>query len=109
MIGQEANKILEERKQIPIGSVAVTSAGKLWAKHLIHVVGPNKSPCQRGLDPDKLLGFSVRNAIDRANQLGAESLAMPAVFCGHYAFNRNKCAQILLDKIDDFQTNPGQE
>ena len=82
--------------------MAVTSAGKLWAKHLIHVVGPNNRPCQRGLDQNRLFGFATANTIDRAESLGASSLAIPAVFCGHYAFSRNDCARILLEKIMEF-------
>ena len=48
---EEANEILAKRINIPTGAVAVTGAGELNTKHLIHAVGPDKnSECQRGIN-----------------------------------------------------------
>ena len=66
VIEQEANDILRERKQIPTGTVAITTAGELQAKHLLHVVGPHNGPSQLGLDSGKLLEFAVANTISKA-------------------------------------------
>ncbi len=40
-IKEEAEDIVSRKIMIPTGTVEVTTAGRLQAKHIIHVVGPN--------------------------------------------------------------------
>lgn len=55
---------------IPTGTVAVTDAGFLRAKHIIHAVGPNYvCPSQNGLDHEKLMAFTAKNIFKKASEL----------------------------------------
>jgi O-acetyl-ADP-ribose deacetylase (regulator of RNase III) len=41
IIQEQAHEIIKDQKQIPTGCVAITGAGQLKFKHIIHAVGPN--------------------------------------------------------------------
>ena len=82
---------------IPTGTVTVTGAGNLRSKNIIHTVGPDMNdPSQSGLNKDSLLRFAANNFLRKANELGSESLAVPAISCGCHSFSKKQCAKILL-------------
>ena len=88
---------------IPTGSVVSTSAGDLKAKHLMLAVGPDiRAPCQRGLDQNRLLGYATQSSLLKANELGCESISVPALSCGNFGFPKGVCARILLRSIGEF-------
>jgi O-acetyl-ADP-ribose deacetylase (regulator of RNase III) len=57
--------------------VAVTSAGRLRARYVIHAVGPR---C--GVEPVEKVGEAVRNVLLKAEELGLSSVAFPAISTG---------------------------
>jgi O-acetyl-ADP-ribose deacetylase (regulator of RNase III) len=77
---------------VPEGQVAVTGAGELPAKYVIHAVGP------RGGDPegDKKLQMAVTNALLSAQELGLTSISFPAISAGIFGFPKDRCADILV-------------
>lgn len=76
---------------VPEGAVAVTGAGQLAARYVIHAVGP------RGGDPlgDQKLRNAVENALQAAGQLGLQSVAFPAISTGIFGFPLERAAEIL--------------
>lgn len=80
---------------IPLGEAAVTSAGSLPARHIIHIaVQP------LGLWADaKWVRNGIRSALRRAVEKKAKSIAFPAIGAGAGAFPLDRCAEILLDEL----------
>ncbi len=88
---------------VPEGEVAVTGAGALAAKYVIHAVGP------RGGDPqaDEKLTNAVQNSLNKADELGLASVSMPAISSGIFGFPKDRCAQVLLTTAHDWlQAHP---
>lgn len=77
VIQEESREWVRRRGPVPVGGVAVTSAGRLKARYVIHAVGPR---C--GVEPIEKLGEAVRNALLKADELGVESVALPAISTG---------------------------
>jgi O-acetyl-ADP-ribose deacetylase (regulator of RNase III) len=98
-------QLLEECKQIrandlpdglPTGQAVATKGYDLPARWVIHTVGPNKGAGQT--DPF-LLESAFRNSMDLAMQLGAHSIAFPAISAGVYGWDMAEVAQIAVDTI----------
>ena len=74
IIQQESNKI----GFVPIGSAAITTAGKLSCKAIIHAVGPRMGEG----DEDNKLRKAVRSSLILALEKGYASISMPAISSG---------------------------
>ncbi len=77
------------------GDAKATGAGRLPAKHVIHAVGP----IWRGGDAGEaeLLASVHRRAIELANELGATSVAFPAISTGAYGYPVELAAPVAID------------
>jgi O-acetyl-ADP-ribose deacetylase (regulator of RNase III) len=102
-IQKESDEYVKEHGPVPTGNVAVTSAGKLKAKYVIHAVGPIWK-CGKN-NEDELLFKAVYNSLARANELGVKSIAMPAISTGIYGFPKDRCARIFGEAIAKFIEN----
>jgi len=80
---------------IAIGEAAVTSAGRLKARYVIHaaVMGQNLRT-----DADKIRRATV-SSLRRAHDLGLKSIAFPALGTGVGGFPLDECARIMLDAV----------
>jgi O-acetyl-ADP-ribose deacetylase (regulator of RNase III) len=89
---------------VPEGQVAVTGAGTLAAKYVIHAVGP------RGGDPegDGKLASACQEALLAAQQLGLTSISFPAISTGIFGFPKDRAAEILIEATRQYLVgNPG--
>lgn len=88
------------REHGPVGHdrPAVTGAGRLSCRYVLHVVGPVWGEG----DEDQKLGLAVRGALRTAEELSLTSLAMPAISTGIYAFPMQRAAGVTLRSIDDY-------
>jgi O-acetyl-ADP-ribose deacetylase (regulator of RNase III) len=77
VIQEESREWVRRFGPVPVGGVAVTSAGRLRARYVIHAVGPR---C--GVEPVEKVGEAVRNALLKAEELGLSSVAFPAISTG---------------------------
>jgi O-acetyl-ADP-ribose deacetylase (regulator of RNase III) len=87
---------------LPTGQAGATTAGRLPARWVIHVVGPNYRAGQR--DPDDLRSC-YRNALAVADELGVATIAFPAVSAGIYGWPLQDAADIAIQTVAEAETN----
>lgn len=98
-------EILAECKQLrkaqypdglPTGSAVATTAGRLPARNVIHTVGPVWSAHEnRG----GLLASAYRESLRIAHELGARSVAFPAISAGVYGWPMADAARIAVSTV----------
>ena len=69
LIQKESREYVKKNGKVPTGSCAVTGAGKLKCKYVIHTVGPiwdNSVPPKENID---LLHSAVYNTLIKANEI----------------------------------------
>jgi O-acetyl-ADP-ribose deacetylase (regulator of RNase III) len=81
---------------LPAGEAVATTAGALSARWVIHTVGPVHSPSE---DRSALLASCYRECLAVADELGAESIAFPAVSAGVYGWPADSAARIALETV----------
>ncbi len=78
---------------LPTGQAVATTAGNLPARWVIHTVGPVYSGSPADAD---LLADAHRNSLALARELGAASIAFPAISTGIYGYPLREAAPIAL-------------
>ena len=80
---------------IALGEAAITGAGRLRARHVIHAasmrLGESTSPAN--------LRAATRNSLMRANENALKSIAFPAIGTGIAGFPIERCAQLMLEEV----------
>jgi O-acetyl-ADP-ribose deacetylase len=76
----------------PAGGAVVTGGGELAARWVIHAVGPVWQGGQAG--EERLLASAVRSALERGEEVGAKSVALPAISTGVFGFPLERAAGI---------------
>lgn len=77
---------------IKVGEAAITGAGKLKAKFVIHAVGPMMGEG----DEDNKLKNATLNSLKLADEKGLKSISFPAVSTGIFGYPIDRCANIML-------------
>jgi O-acetyl-ADP-ribose deacetylase (regulator of RNase III) len=85
---------------LPVGEAVATPAFGLPARWVIHTVGPNRHAGQA--DP-ALLASCFRRSLDVADELGAASVAFPAVSAGVYGWDAEEVASIAVAAVRGWQ------
>jgi len=98
--GQEINDEAVSKGPIDLGEVAVTDAYDLDAEYVIHAAamphyGDGKATAESIAD-------ATRNTLEQADELGAQSLVIPALGCGVAGFDLAEGAQIIAEVIHDY-------
>ena len=91
VIQQESDRI----GFVPVGNVAITGAGKLPARFVIHAVGPRMGEG----DEEEKLKRAVTNSMKLASGKGMKSISMPAISSGIFGFPKDRCAAILITEV----------
>jgi O-acetyl-ADP-ribose deacetylase (regulator of RNase III) len=81
---------------LPTGDAAASDAGDMTCRWVIHVVGPVFSEQE---DRSALLESCYRNALGVADEIGAASLAFPAVSAGVYGWPMASAADIAIATV----------
>ena len=81
----------------PTGEARATPGYRLSAKWVIHAVGPVWHGGSR--DERGLLASCYRRALMVADELGASSVAFPAISTGAYGFPRDLAARIAVETL----------
>ena len=97
--------ILEECRRIrstdwpdglPTGRAVATTGGDLPARWVIHTVGPVYTKDE---DPAALLASCHVESLRVADELGAETIAFPAISTGAYGYPLEEAASIAIDTV----------
>jgi len=99
---QESDRVVRRRGPLPTGSAAVTGAGRLPFKGIVHAVGPRQG---EGDEAD-LLSRALGAAFEQADAAGWSSLAFPAVSSGIFAVPPGVCARAYLKAARDWLSRP---
>jgi O-acetyl-ADP-ribose deacetylase (regulator of RNase III) len=85
------------------GDAKATGGYRLPARWVIHTVGPVWRGGANG-EPD-LLASCYRRALEVADQIGARTLAFPAISTGIYGYPKDDAAQIAVTTLRDTPTS----
>ena len=96
-IQKESDEYVAKHGPVPTGGVAVTGAGSLQAKYVIHAVGPIWKGGRNG--EDEKLASAVYNSLRKAHELGLRTISMPAISSGIFGFPKERCAEIFFKTI----------
>jgi putative ATPase len=92
---EESERIVRENGPLPTGSAAVTTAGRLPFKGVIHAIGPRFG---EGDEEAKLVRALVA-AFEQARSRGWQSVSFPAVSSGIFAVPLDICARAYLAAV----------
>lgn len=87
---------------LPAGKAVATTAGDLDARWVIHTVGPVYS---RSEDRSDLLESCYRESLRVADEVGARSVAFPAVSAGVYGWPMDDAARIAVTTVAGARTS----
>ncbi|SEN08244.1 O-acetyl-ADP-ribose deacetylase [Actinacidiphila rubida] len=83
------------------GQAVATTAGRLPARWVIHTVGPVWQPDE---DLSALLASCYRESLRVADELGARTVAFPAISTGVYGWPMDDGARIALETVRETPT-----
>jgi O-acetyl-ADP-ribose deacetylase (regulator of RNase III) len=92
-IQHESDAWVRARSRVPTGSAAITSGGRLKARHVIHAVGPIYDGTARSAE---LLASAVRAALQVADDHDLKSVALPAISTGIFGYPMEEAARVML-------------
>jgi O-acetyl-ADP-ribose deacetylase len=84
-----------------VGQAVATTAGRLPAKWVIHAVGPIYS--QR-VDRSEQLIAAYRSCLRVADEVGAKTIAFPALSTGAYAYPPEEAARLAVEAVQFAKT-----
>lgn len=108
--GRGGPAILEECKRVraerypdglPTGQAVATTAGNLPARWVIHTVGPVHS---RSENRSGLLAGCHAESLRVADELGAKTVAFPAISTGVYGYPLDEAASIAIRAVREAET-----
>ena len=86
---------------LPRGQAVATTAGRLNATWVIHTVGPVFA---KTIDHSELLVSAYRESLRVADELGATTVAFPAISAGIYRWPLDDAARIAIGTVRDSGT-----
>lgn len=94
IIQEESNRI----GFVAVGQAAMTQAGNLPARFVIHAVGPRWGEGEE----DSKLRNAVENSLKLAEQNNFHTISLPAISSGIFGFPKDRCAGIILSAIQEY-------
>lgn len=96
--GAAVKKDLEKIGKLQVGEAAVTTAGEMKAKFIVHACGPKfQEP-----ELEKKLVQTMSSALTAAHEKGIKVLAFPPLGAGFYGAPLDLSARVMLDTIKSF-------
>src|SRR6187455_2833872 len=104
--GDEIEFAAVRQAPVPLGGAIVTTAGTLAARAVIHAVSLDRDRRTSGA----VIEAAVRSAMARAREIGARSVAFPALGTGVGGFPLDEAARITVDTVrEELDASPGIE
>jgi len=105
-IQEESSAWVAQHGPVRTGTAAITGAGRLPARYVIHAVGPVWAGGTRG--EDEKLASAVRSALELADQHRLRSISMPGISSGIFGFPKERCARIMIETVRRYlEEHPG--
>ena len=98
IIQEDSTRWVQENGPVSIGTAAITTAGNLKAKHVIHAVGPRMGEG----DEDKKLKGATLSSLRLADGHNLKSIAFPAISTGIFGYPLERCAPIMLNTTMEY-------
>ena len=96
VIQTESDAWVHEYGPLSPGTAAVTGAGDLPARLVIHVAGPR----YRGDgDDEELLRSAVRAALQAAEREGVDTIALPAISAGIFGYPLEEATTVIASEV----------
>ncbi|XP_036706856.1 protein mono-ADP-ribosyltransferase PARP9 isoform X1 [Balaenoptera musculus] len=104
-IQEESRRYISLYGKIPTGDIAITGAGKLPCKLIIHAVGPRWGLMDRQECIGKLKR-AITNILDFVNSKACtKTVAIPALSSGIFQFPLDWCTQVIVETIKCYFQN----
>ncbi len=104
-IVRKGGEIIQEESDrigyVPVGGAAITGAGRLKARYVIHAVGPRMGEG----DEEKKLKSAMNSVLKLATEKGLRTISVPAISAGIFGFPKDRCAEILVGETVNFLRN----
>ena len=84
--------------EVTVGSCAITSAGNLQARYVIHAVGPRMGEG----DEDAKLRNATLCSLKTADKHHFKSIAFPAISTGIFGYPMDRCSNVMLQAVIDY-------
>jgi O-acetyl-ADP-ribose deacetylase (regulator of RNase III) len=97
--GAEIEREAVSKGPIPLGTAVATGAGRLKAKHVLH----GAVMAQDLRTSADLIRQTTRSCLELADELSAQSLALPAFGTGVGGFPLPECAEIMVDVARSYE------
>ena len=98
--GEELNEAAMAEGPVDLGAVAVTEAFDLPAEWVVHAAAmPHYGDGQATAES---IRNAARNALEAADERGADSLVIPALGCGVAGFELREGARIICEELASF-------
>ncbi len=97
-IQAESDAWIARYQRVSHSNPALTNAGKLPSKYVIHAVGPIWGEG----DEDRKLMEAIKGALDLANSMELLSISFPAISTGIYGFPKDRAAKIMFGTIHEW-------
>ncbi len=97
-IQDESHAHVGKHGPVATGSAALTGAGSLPCRFVIHAVGPIWGS---GAEHAKLAS-AVESALRLADEYELTSISLPAISSGIFGFPKQECATVMLSAIEAF-------
>lgn len=105
-IQQESDEWVRGHGPLEPGVAAVTGAGDMPARIVVHVAGPR---FRDGQDNEGLLRAAVEAALEAAADEGARSMAMPAISAGVFGYPLGEATAVIADTARSWvEAHPGK-
>ena len=100
--GPSVQRECDQIGSIPVGGAAITTAGNLKPRHVIHAASMQLG----GLTTGYALRASTAHSLRIAAQKGLRTVALPAIGTGIGGFPLSECAAIMLKETVDHLKSP---
>jgi O-acetyl-ADP-ribose deacetylase (regulator of RNase III) len=97
-IRAESEAWVRERGPVSHAEPAITHAGSLPCRYIIHAVGPVWGEG----DEDAKLSAAIHGALAAADRLKLATIAIPAISTGIFGFPKERAARIILGTIQAY-------
>jgi glutamate racemase len=101
-IDEESAEWVAAYGPIEPGVAALTSAGLMPTRYVIHVAGPIYA---EGQDNAALLSAAVLASLDMGDEIEARTMAIPAISAGIYGYPPDDATRVIAESVADYASS----